>query len=112
MLEVLYKNIHLNLHESHKLTINIVLILFILGVNTYFVIERFVIKKHDPEFIQFYKDLYHDFLKYLFIESAVIISEVLETNTFNITASLGRIAFVHTALVIFHKTKWVVEDII
>ena len=112
MFEVLYENIYVNLEKSHKLNINVSLIILILCVNSYFVIQRFVIKKEDPKFIQLYKDIYHDFLKYLFIETAVILSEFVNTGTINITHSLARIAFIHIALVIFHNVKWVIEDVI
>lgn len=111
MFEVLYENINVNLGEHHKLNINLGLIIIILFINGYYVYQRFVTKKHDHEFIEFYKDLYHDFLKYIFIESAIILSELVESNTINITRSLGRIAFVHIALVLFHNSKWVIEDI-
>jgi len=111
MFEILYKNIYLNLDENNKLNINFGLILIILTINAYYVYQRFVKNKYDKKFIKFYKDLYYDFLKYLFIESAIILSELIESNTINFTRSLGRIAFVHIALVLFHNSKWVIKDI-
>ena len=112
MFEVLYENIHVGLEKTHKLNIHLSLIILILCINAYFVIQRFVIKRDDPKFIQLYKDIYHDFLKYLFIETAVILTEFVNTNTINIANSIGRIAFIHIALVVFHNVKWVIEDII
>jgi hypothetical protein len=111
MFEVLYKNIYVNLDENHKLNINLGLIIIILTINGYYAYQRFVTKKNDEKFIKFYKDLYYDFLRFLFIEFGIIISELIDSNKFNITRSLGRIAFVHIALVLFHNSKWVLEDI-
>lgn len=77
----------------------------ILIINIVLVTKRWTTEKENKVYIKYYNGLYHDFLKYLIIESALTISSVVENNKFNIINSLSRIAIVLIGLLIFHSIK-------
>jgi len=62
-------------------------------------------------YIKYYNALYHDFLKYLIIESALALSGAIENNKLNITNSLLRVSIVLIALLIFHSFKGIISTV-
>ena len=77
----------------------------IIIINIVLVTKRWTTEKENKVYIKYYNGLYHDFLKYLIIESALTISSAVENNKFNISNSLSRIAIVLIGLLIFHSIK-------
>jgi hypothetical protein len=102
---VFTKNILVNLEEHQTLYIKSSLILFIVISNVVLIILRNTSKKNDKEYKDFFNELYHDFLKYVFIEIALVASEIMETRKINLISSLARVSIVLSALLIFHLTK-------
>ena len=102
---ILTTHVPLNIKENSKIHFNIFLICFIIIANVVLVTRRWTSEKNNKEYIKYYNELYHDFLKYLIIESALVVSEAIETNKFNFTSSVSRIAIVLIALLIFHSIK-------
>ena len=101
---ILNSYIALNIEEHAKFYINMFLFAFIFIANLVLIIKRNT-NKDDKEFIEFFNDLYHDLLKYLIIETALVVSEAIEANEFNISKSLARVSIVLIALIIFHNIK-------
>jgi len=105
---ILIDNISLNIKENSKLYFNFFLICFIILANIVLVTKRWTSEKKNKCYIKYYNALYHDFLKYLFVEFAIAINNAIENNKFNITSSLSRIAIVLTALLFFHSFKGII----
>jgi hypothetical protein len=102
---VFTKNILLNIEENHTFYIKTSLILFIVISNIVLITLRNTSKINDKEYKDFFNELYHDFLKYLFIEIALVVSEIMESRKINLLSSLARISIVLSSLLIFHLTK-------
>jgi hypothetical protein len=102
---VFTKNILLNIEEHHTFYIKTSLILFIVISNIVLITLRNTSKINDKEYKDFFNELYHDFLKYIFIEIALVVSEIMESRKINLLSSLARISIVLSALLIFHLTK-------
>ena len=102
---VFTQKILLNIEENQTFYIKSSLILFIVISNIVLITLRNTSKKNDKEYRDFFNELYHDFLKYLFIEIALIVSEIMETRKINLLSSLTRVSIILSALLIFHLTK-------
>ena len=88
-----------------KNLINIGLAIFI--ISTIFILTSLKNTKYkDSEsFKKYYISVYHDFVKYLLIEFFLIALESFNAGTLIITDSIGRIAVIQAALLIFSAIK-------
>jgi hypothetical protein len=94
-----------NFNEETRLNINIYLLYFIIIANVVLVTRRWTSEKGNKTFIKYYNELYHDFLKYLLIEIAIIGCDAIEENRINISYSVARVSIILSALLVFHNIK-------
>jgi hypothetical protein len=105
MLNYLTSNYYIHFEHDWKILIATILILITVISNMFLEYRVKISNKEDKEYINYVKEVRYDLLKYLLIESSIIITEVIETGKFNIISSLARISFVQLALIIFHTYK-------
>ena len=103
--KILTSSILLNIEENSKIHFNLFLIIFIIIANIILITLRYTTQKDNKDYINYYNNLYYDLIKYLLVESAIIVSDAIETNKFNLTSSLARVSIVLIALLIFHSVK-------
>lgn len=99
------KIVILNIENERKYLINFGLVVFIVGTITFLVTLRISYYKNDENYKKYFKGVYHDFLKYLLIESFLIIIEAINTGNFILVNSLARLAVVQAALLVFSAIK-------
>jgi len=97
--------IDLNIKENQETIISLTFIVIILIANFFLVAKRWGSEKNNKKYINFYNKLYHDFLKYLCIEIALVIAETIEKKSFRFISSLARISVVLLSLLFFHSIK-------
>lgn len=97
--------IAINIKENQETIIGLTFIVIIFIANVSLVAKRWGPEKNNKEYIHFYDELYHDFLKYLCIETALIVAETIEKKSFRFISSLARISIVLLALLFFHSIK-------
>jgi len=97
--------IELNIENQNKYLINLGLIIFIVGTVALLVTLKFTLYKNDEKYKEYFKGVYHDFVKYLLIEGFLIIIETINTGKFVLVHSLGRLAVVQAALLVFSGIK-------
>lgn len=105
MLHYITSNYYFGLEHEKKLLIATGFIASSLIINAFLQYRIKTSKKGDKEYINYVNYIRYDLLKYLLIESAIIITEVIETGKFNIVTSIARICFIHIALIVFHSYK-------
>jgi hypothetical protein len=105
MLKYITSNYYFGLEHEKKLLIATGFIVTSLIANSFLQYRIKTSKKGDPEYIAYVKEVRYDLLKYLLIESAIIITEIIETGKFNIVTSIARICFIHISLIVFHSFK-------
>jgi hypothetical protein len=102
---ILTSKIAINIKENQETLISLTFIVIILIANVSLVAKRWGPEKNNKEYIHFYDELYHDFLKYLCIEIALVVAETIEKKSFRFISSLARISIVLLSLLFFHSIK-------
>lgn len=100
-----FETIKVDLEESTKNNINIILIVSVISIVSVMIYLKNTYKKDDKKFKAYFDGVYYDLVKYLFIESFLISTEVIERGKIDVVASLGRISAVHLALLAFNYFK-------
>jgi len=97
--------INLNIEKNFKIGINFVLFLFIILTISTLVTLRYTSMKNNHNYIKYFDGVYSDFIKYILIELFIILIESMNTGHFVLSESLGRLAAVQAALLIFSAIK-------
>ena len=94
------------LNSTEKFWVDVALIGVIVLININLLVRRFFTDKKNTAFIEYYKEIYADFIKYFCIELGISVSEYIEKGEFSIIFSLARISIVMLALLIYHEIKY------
>jgi len=97
--------IKLDISETYKTIINVLLAIFVIGFSAVLLVLKKTKLKDDKNFKKYFNELYYNLAKYLFIEGSLVFIEFIEFGKFSLTTSMGRIAAVHTGLVLFYASK-------
>ena len=100
-----FETIKVNLEESTKNNLNIVLIVSVIIIVAGMLYLKNTSLLDDKKFKSYFEGVYYDLVKYLFIESFLIGTEVIEHGKLDIVSSLGRISAVHLSLLAFNYFK-------
>ena len=98
-------NIKIDLQYNFRLWLNIGLVIFIITTITTLITLKFTVFKKSKEYKKYFNNVYYDLVKYLLIEFFLISIEAINTGNVVVTDSLGRIAAVHCALLVFSAIK-------
>ena len=94
------------INDDFKNVVNIGLAVFIIVTILILTYLKNYIYKDSESYKKYYVGVYHDFVKYILIEFFYIFIETVHTGTISITNSLGRLAGVQVALLIFSAIKY------
>ena len=94
------------LNSNEKYWVDVALIGVIVLINIHLLIRKFLTDKNNKAFLEYFKELYADFIKYLCIELGISASEYIEKGEFSIIGSLSRISIVMLALLVYHEIKY------
>jgi len=97
--------VKVELDSFQKWLLNLGILIFIVSIISLLTTLKYTIYKDNKQYVEFFISVYHDFIKYLLIESFIIFNEVVNSGKFNLQASLGRIALIQLSLLIFHSIK-------
>jgi hypothetical protein len=94
------------LKSSEKYWIDVSLIGVIVLININLLVRKFLTDKNNKAFLEYFKEIYSDFIKYLCIELGIAASRYIERGDFSLIGSLSRISIVMLALLIYHEIKY------
>jgi len=94
------------LNETEKYWVDVALIGVIVLININLLVRKFLTDKNNKAFLDYFKEIYSDFIKYLCIELGIAASRYIERGDFSLIASLSRISIVMLALLIYHEIKY------
>jgi hypothetical protein len=94
------------LNETEKYWVDVALIGIIVLINIHLLIRKFLTDKNNKAFLEYFKEIYSDFIKYLCIELGISASEYIEKGEFSLIGSLARISIVMLALLVYHEIKY------
>jgi len=95
----------IDLQYNFRLWINLGLVIFIATTIITLAVLKFTVYKHSEEYQKYYSSVYHDFVKYMLIEFFLVSIEAINTGNVIVTDSLGRIAVIQAALLVFSGIK-------
>ena len=93
------------IEDNFKNLINIGLVVFILTIIFFLTTLKNTTYKKSVAYQKYYISVYHDFIKFVLIEFFLIALESFNTGKIIITNSLGRLAVIQVALLIFSAIK-------
>ena len=94
------------LNETEKYWVDVALIGIIVLINIHLLIRKFLTDKNNKAFLEYFKEIYSDFIKYFCIELGIAASRYIERGEFSLIASLSRISVVMIALLVYHEIKY------
>ena len=94
------------LNSTEKFWVDVALISIIVLININLLVRKFLTDKNDEAFLEYFNEIYADFIKYFCIELGISASEYIEKGEFSLIAALSRISIVMLALLIYHEIKY------
>jgi len=94
------------LNSTEKYWVDVALIGVIVLININLLVRRFYTDKNNKAFLDYFKEIYADFIKYLCIELGIAASHYIEKGEFSLIYSLARISIVMLALLVYHEIKY------
>ena len=94
------------LNSTEKHWIDVALIGVIVLININLLVRKFLTDKNNKAFLDYFNEIYADFIKYFCIELGIAASHYIEMGEFSLIASLARISIVMLALLIYHEIKY------
>jgi hypothetical protein len=94
------------LNSTEKHWIDVALIGVIVLININLLVRKFLTDKNNKAFLEYFNEIYADFIKYFCIELGIAVSHYIEMGEFSLIASLARISIVMLALLIYHEIKY------
>jgi len=94
------------LNSTEKHWIDVALIGVIILININLLVRKFLTDKNNKAFLEYFNEIYADFIKYFCIELGIAASHYIEHGEFSLIASLARISIVMLALLIYHEIKY------
>ena len=94
------------LNSTEKHWIDVALITVIVLININLLVRKFLTDKNNKAFLEYFNEIYADFIKYFCIELGIAASHYIEMGEFSLIASLARISIVMLALLIYHEIKY------
>jgi hypothetical protein len=94
------------LNETEKYWVDVALIGVIVLINVNLIVRKFLTDKNNKAFLEYFKEIYSDFIKYLCIELGIAASHYIEMGEFSLIGSLARISIVMLALLVYHEIKY------
>jgi hypothetical protein len=94
------------LNSTEKYWIDISLIIIIVLININLLVRKLLTDKNNKAFLDYFKEIYSDFIKYLCIELGIAASHYIQMGEFSLIGSLSRISIVMLALLTYHEIKY------
>jgi len=94
----------LNSIEKHWIDAGLIGVIVLININL--IVRKFLTDKNNKAFLEYFKEIYSDFIKYFCIELGLAASRYIERGEFSLIASLSRISVVMLALLIYHEIKY------
>ena len=94
------------LNSNEKYWIDVALIGVIVLININLLVRKFYTDKNNKAFLEYFKEIYADFIKYFCIELGIAASDYIEKGEFGLIFSLARISIVMLALLVYHEIKY------
>lgn len=94
----------LNSHEKYWIDVALIGVIVLININL--LVRKFYTDKNNKAFLEYFKEIYDDFIKYFCIELGIAASHYIEMGEFSLIYSLARISIVMLALLVYHEIKY------